>query len=167
MILFSGVNPTEVQQMVEDHLKQLILKHFDPKKADTIFTEGEGVWTVLFSFWTFFVLLSIDLKKLSYAVCLWPLFWPKDVSLSFLSKILFIRTSTWSGCRIMISIKWFPLQFSMLFQRNIYVAIRPNFQKNLWNCIKSRLLVQGLRVWILIYLFSSNMSCTESNVLLF
>lgn len=41
-LIFTGVNPTEVQQMVEDHLKQLILKHFDPKKADTIFTDGEG-----------------------------------------------------------------------------------------------------------------------------
>ncbi|PIK57355.1 putative negative elongation factor C/D [Apostichopus japonicus] len=41
-LIFTGVNPTEVQQMVEDHLKRLILKHFDPKKADMIFTEGEG-----------------------------------------------------------------------------------------------------------------------------
>lgn len=30
---------TEVQAMVENHLKDMILKTFDPKKADTIFTE--------------------------------------------------------------------------------------------------------------------------------
>lgn len=30
---------TDVQAMVENHLKDLILKTFDPKKADTIFTE--------------------------------------------------------------------------------------------------------------------------------
>ena len=39
---------TDVQAMVENHLKDMILKTFDPKKADTIFTEeGEvslSVW---------------------------------------------------------------------------------------------------------------------------
>lgn len=30
---------TDVQAMVENHLKEMILKNFDPKKADTIFTE--------------------------------------------------------------------------------------------------------------------------------
>jgi negative elongation factor C/D len=30
---------TDVQAMVENHLKDMILKTFDPKKADTIFTE--------------------------------------------------------------------------------------------------------------------------------
>lgn len=30
---------SDVQAMVENHLKDLILKTFDPKKADTIFTE--------------------------------------------------------------------------------------------------------------------------------
>lgn len=29
--------------MVENHLKQMILKTFDPKKADTIFTEEGDV----------------------------------------------------------------------------------------------------------------------------
>ena len=29
-----------VHQLVEQHLKELITKNFDPKKADTIFTEG-------------------------------------------------------------------------------------------------------------------------------
>ena len=27
--------------LIEDHLKQLVLRHFDPKKADLIFTETE------------------------------------------------------------------------------------------------------------------------------
>ena len=40
--LVSGVDIKEVQEMVETHLKDMILKHFDPKKADSIFTdEGE------------------------------------------------------------------------------------------------------------------------------
>ena len=37
--IFVGLAPTEVQDLVEDHLKDLLVKHFDPKKADTIFTE--------------------------------------------------------------------------------------------------------------------------------
>ena len=37
-----GVGIKEVQEMVENHLKAMILKHFDPKKADSIFSdEGE------------------------------------------------------------------------------------------------------------------------------
>lgn len=35
----TGVKVTDVQAMVENHLKEMILKTFDPKKADTIFTE--------------------------------------------------------------------------------------------------------------------------------
>lgn len=34
-----GVDAREVQAMVENHLKDMIVKSFDPKKADTIFTE--------------------------------------------------------------------------------------------------------------------------------
>ncbi|XP_033103841.1 negative elongation factor D-like [Anneissia japonica] len=41
-LITTGVNPTEVQQMVEDHLKSLIIKHFDPKKADKIFSDEGG-----------------------------------------------------------------------------------------------------------------------------
>jgi negative elongation factor C/D len=38
---------TDVQAMVENHLKDMILKTFDPKKADTIFTEeGEVSFSV-------------------------------------------------------------------------------------------------------------------------
>lgn len=36
---FVGVKVTEVQSMVENHLKEMVLKTFDPKKADTIFSE--------------------------------------------------------------------------------------------------------------------------------
>jgi hypothetical protein len=36
---------TDVQAMVENHLKDMVLKTFDPKKADTIFTEeGEVIY---------------------------------------------------------------------------------------------------------------------------
>lgn len=38
-LIIAGVHVTEVQAMVENHLKEMILKIFDPKKADTIFTE--------------------------------------------------------------------------------------------------------------------------------
>ncbi|GLV33783.1 TH1 [Carabus blaptoides fortunei] len=38
-LILGGVNVTDVQAMVENHLKDMILKTFDPKKADTIFTE--------------------------------------------------------------------------------------------------------------------------------
>ncbi|KAK2110244.1 hypothetical protein P7K49_009990 [Saguinus oedipus] len=38
-----GVEPVQVQETVENHLKSLLIKHFDPRKADSIFTEeGEG-----------------------------------------------------------------------------------------------------------------------------
>lgn len=38
-LIIGGVKVTDVQAMVENHLKAMILKTFDPKKADTIFTE--------------------------------------------------------------------------------------------------------------------------------
>lgn len=42
IFLFLGVDIKVVQEMVENHLKTMIIKHFDPKKADSIFTdEGE------------------------------------------------------------------------------------------------------------------------------
>ncbi|KAK7505402.1 hypothetical protein BaRGS_00003564 [Batillaria attramentaria] len=41
-LIQSGVKIEEVQDLVETHLKEMIIKHFDPKKADSIFTdEGE------------------------------------------------------------------------------------------------------------------------------
>uniref|UniRef100_A0AAQ5XF38 Negative elongation factor complex member C/D n=1 Tax=Amphiprion ocellaris TaxID=80972 RepID=A0AAQ5XF38_AMPOC len=40
-----GVEPAQVQERVENHLKSLLIKHFDPQKADSIFTvEGEIYW---------------------------------------------------------------------------------------------------------------------------
>lgn len=39
----AGASINEVQAMVENHLKSVILKTFDPKKADTIFTEEGDV----------------------------------------------------------------------------------------------------------------------------
>lgn len=43
-LISGGVNVTAVQAMVENHLKDMVLKTFDPKKADTIFTEeGEVI----------------------------------------------------------------------------------------------------------------------------
>ncbi|XP_045462012.1 negative elongation factor D [Harmonia axyridis] len=38
-LIIGGVKVQDVQAMVENHLKDMILKTFDPKKADTIFTE--------------------------------------------------------------------------------------------------------------------------------
>lgn len=41
-MMSGGALLLQVQGLVEDHLKQMILKQFDPKKADSIFTdEGE------------------------------------------------------------------------------------------------------------------------------
>lgn len=34
---------SDVQSLIEDHLKQLVIKHFDPKMADTIFKDESGV----------------------------------------------------------------------------------------------------------------------------
>ena len=39
----AGYRKREIQSMVEEHLKSLVLKHFDPKKADLIFTEEGSV----------------------------------------------------------------------------------------------------------------------------
>lgn len=33
------MEPVQVQETVENHLKSLLIKHFDPRKADSIFTE--------------------------------------------------------------------------------------------------------------------------------
>ena len=41
MFFISGCSVEEVQKIVEGHLKDLIIKNFDPKKADSIFT-GAG-----------------------------------------------------------------------------------------------------------------------------
>lgn len=50
-LITAGVKVTDVQAMVENHLKEMILKTFDPKKADTIFTEeGEVSGTDIYLF---------------------------------------------------------------------------------------------------------------------
>lgn len=38
-LIIAGANVQDVQATVENHLKQMIVKYFDPKQADTIFTE--------------------------------------------------------------------------------------------------------------------------------
>lgn len=38
-LVVAGVDANQCQAMVENHLKDMIIKSFDPKKADTIFTE--------------------------------------------------------------------------------------------------------------------------------
>lgn len=42
-LIVAGLSVQEVQLLVENHLKSLIVKNFDPKKADTIFTLEGGV----------------------------------------------------------------------------------------------------------------------------
>jgi len=39
---WSGVDIKDVQEMVEKHLQELIIKSFDARKADTIFNTGGG-----------------------------------------------------------------------------------------------------------------------------
>ena len=39
---FCGESTSGIESMVEDHVKDLLEEHFDPKKADTIFSE-EGI----------------------------------------------------------------------------------------------------------------------------
>lgn len=43
----AGYRKREIQSMVEEHLKSLVLRHFDPKKADLIFTEEGSVSTYI------------------------------------------------------------------------------------------------------------------------
>ena len=40
---FQGCDVSQVQDIVEGHLQDMILKHFDPKKADSIFTAAGQV----------------------------------------------------------------------------------------------------------------------------
>ena len=43
----AGFRKREIQGIVEEHLKSLVMKHFDPKKADLIFTEEGSVSTCI------------------------------------------------------------------------------------------------------------------------
>lgn len=69
-----GVEPAQVQERVENHLKNLLIKHFDPQKADSIFTvEGE----VSFSSWLFqlksllLFIMPLLKRKINFA-CYFP-----------------------------------------------------------------------------------------------
>ena len=42
-LILAGTNIADVQSMVENHMKELVLKSFDPKKADKIFSEDGEV----------------------------------------------------------------------------------------------------------------------------
>lgn len=42
MLVTSGMTIDEVQSVIEDHLKELVIKSFDPKMADTIFKDESG-----------------------------------------------------------------------------------------------------------------------------
>lgn len=45
-LLMTDINISEVQTSVEENLKKMIIKYFDPKKADSIFSdETSGVCT--------------------------------------------------------------------------------------------------------------------------
>ena len=50
----AGVDIKDVQEMVENHLKEMILKTFDPKKADSIFSDEGEVY--------------LPLRKLAHAI---------------------------------------------------------------------------------------------------
>ncbi|ELT99304.1 hypothetical protein CAPTEDRAFT_160748, partial [Capitella teleta] len=43
-LIQAGVDIKEVQELVERHLQDMILKYFDPKKADSIFTDEGELW---------------------------------------------------------------------------------------------------------------------------
>lgn len=42
MLVAAGLKVDEVQYLIEDHLKELVIKNFDPKMADTIFKDEAG-----------------------------------------------------------------------------------------------------------------------------
>lgn len=63
-LITAGVKVTDVQAMVENHLKEMILKTFDPKKADTIFTE-EGEVSGADNLITYMSLISNSLSNRS------------------------------------------------------------------------------------------------------
>ena len=46
---FCGESTSVIERMVEDHVKDLLEEHFDPKKADTIFSEEGDTVKSIFS----------------------------------------------------------------------------------------------------------------------
>lgn len=72
-LILAGVAVADVQAMVENHLKDMILRTFDPKKADTIFTEEGEVSAVgsIFCFCFDFVLYHKNLHETHlYSICI-------------------------------------------------------------------------------------------------
>lgn len=60
-LILAGATITDVQSMVENHLKEMILKTFDPKKADTIFTEeGEVISPSLIIYFNFLTICFLN-----------------------------------------------------------------------------------------------------------
>ena len=67
-LILTGIPVQDVQLLVENHLRNLIMKHFDPKKADTIFNlEGgapawltemieHSIWRFLFNLFNFYTI---------------------------------------------------------------------------------------------------------------
>lgn len=63
-LILAGVVVTDVQAMVENHLKDMILRTFDPKKADTIFTEeGEVSWQYFELYYFVLVIDQLDINS--------------------------------------------------------------------------------------------------------
>lgn len=64
-LILAGATITDVQSMVENHLKEMILKTFDPKKADTIFTEeGEVISLSLIIYLNFLTICFLIIYRL-------------------------------------------------------------------------------------------------------
>ena len=52
----AGVKIEEVKETVENHLKDMIIKHFDPKKADIIFY-GEATVSFIFQIYIYLFII--------------------------------------------------------------------------------------------------------------
>ena len=68
----AGVDIKEVQEMVESHLKEMIIRTFDPKKADSIFSDEGEVWLELLSTEG---LRYAHVHYLTIDNCLWQTLW--------------------------------------------------------------------------------------------
>ena len=79
----SGMSPSDVQQLVENHLHEQLLKHFDPSKADDIFSTNKAPdWLddmIAFAKWRqlFYKLIETypDCVFLNYVIKLINLIW--------------------------------------------------------------------------------------------
>ena len=59
---FCGESTSGIESMVEDHVKDLLEEHFDPKKADTIFSE-EGMDISSFEIYMILIIRSVPSKN--------------------------------------------------------------------------------------------------------